>query len=242
MVKFDSRGIELFSTDPLISVIMYSRDRPEIFKEAAMSVAQTCSNVNQVEFINKFDDDDPNVHRYLEIVKEIHEQYGIHMKTVISDRLKGYWSIHTYLNDLSLMTRGKILWILGDDIMVRGDWYALLASTRNKFQDCIYVVHIPGVGAKPGKMISPALSREWIDALGFVSPHPAADRFLALIASRCGRLISDPAINSGIILSHNKKHQISRMLIDLSPATIKENIEYHAARLAPIIIRAIQGT
>lgn len=239
MAHFDSSGIELFSSAPLISVLMYSRDRPEVFREAAMSVAQTCSDISQVEIINKFDDDDINVHRYLEIVKEIHEQFGIHMKTVISNRLKGYWSIHTYLNDLSLMARGKMLWILGDDIIVQGDWCSLLASMRNKFQDCIYVVHIPGVGAKPGKMISPALSREWIDALGFVSPHPAADRFLALIAGRCGRLISDPAINAGIVLTHNQKSQISRMPIDLSPEKIKINIEYHAARLAPVIIRAI---
>lgn len=239
MVVFDSGGVELFSSDPLISILMYGRDRPEIFREAAMSVARTCSNVGQVEIINKFDDDDPNVHRYLEIASEIRQQFGIHVKTVVSNRLNGYWNIHTYINDLSLMTRGKILWILGDDIMVQGDWYSLLASTRNKFQDCIYVVHVPGAGAKQGKMIAPAVSREWIDVLGFVSPHPAADRFLALLASQCGRLISDPAINNGIVLSHNEDHQIPRMPINTHATSIKEIIGQHAARLAPIITSAI---
>lgn len=243
MVEFDRGGIELFSSpDPLISVLMYSRDRPEVFRESAMSVAQTCSDVSQVEIINKFDDNDPNVPRYLEIANEVHTQFGIHVKTVVSNRLKGYWSIHTYLNDLSLMARGKILWIIGDDIMVQGDWCLLLASTRNKFQDNIYVIHMPGaVGRRVGKIISPALSREWIDALGFVSPHPAADRFLALLASQCGRLFADPKISSGIVLSHNQKTQIPRMPIDLDANKIRLNIDCHVKRLVPVMAEAIRG-
>jgi len=240
MVRFDNLGIELFSTAPSISVLMYSRDRPETFRKAAMSLARTCSDISQVEIINKFDDDDPNVHRYLEIVNEVHAQFGVHIKTVISNRLKGYWSVHTYLNDLSLVARGKIVWILGDDIMVQGDWCPLLVSTRDKFQDCIYVVQIPGPGAKPGKMIAPALSREWINALGFISPHPAADRFLANLAARCGRLISDPEINKGIVLKHNQKTQIARMPINLNENKIKANIEHHVRHYTPVMTNAIQ--
>jgi hypothetical protein len=192
-----------------------------------------------VEFICKFDYDDPQVGRYLEIVRGVHA--SAHTKSVVSDRLNGYWSIHTYLNDLFAMTGGKILWILGDDIMADGDWFGLLKETRNVFADNIYVVNISGPPEKRSKMICPVVSREWVDALDMVSPHPAADRFLASLASRSGRLISRPAILKGISITHNKRLRIGRAPTNFHPKQIKANIEYHVNRLLPEITSKLKG-
>ena len=241
MAKFDAAGENLFSSSPLISLIMYSRERPAIFKQSIASMASSCSDSTQIEFICKFDYDDPRLPEYLDIAKWIHGGLRIHVKTVVSDRLYGYWSIHTYLNDLANLARGKILWILADDIMAAGDWLNLLKKTRQAFRDCIYVINIPGVVGRKTKMIAPAVSREWVDALGIVSSHPAADRLLYMVANKHGRLIVDKQIMNGIIITHNSKNRISRLPIDLPAHVIKDNLNAHADRLSAILAPKLKG-
>jgi len=241
MAVFDVSGKNLFSSSPLISLIMYSRDRPELFKQSVSSMVQSCSDVSQIEVICKFDYDDPQLPAYLDTAKWIHGYLRVHVKTVISDRLDGYWSIHTYLNDLATLARGKILWILGDDILASGDWLNLLGKTRQVFQDCIYVINTPGVAVRKTKMIAPAVSREWIDAVGIVSSHPAADRLLYMVANQHGRLIMDAQIMNEIIITHNPKNTISRLPINLSKPAIKDNLNAHANRLSAILSPKLKG-
>lgn len=241
MAAFDSLGTNLRSSSPAISLIMYGRDRPESFKQSALSLINSCSDRKNIEFICKFDYDDPTFSEYLDHARWIHGYCKVHIKTVISDRLDGYWSIHTYLNDLAPLSRGKILWILGDDMMISGDWFNLLNNTRNTFQDNIYVINTPGVAARKTKMIAPAVSREWIDAVGMVSSHPAADRLLYTVARNNGRLIMDSQIMNGICITHNNKNRIARLPIDLPAHVIKEHINIHASRLSAILVPKLKG-
>ncbi len=236
-IPFDVAGDQV-STKALISVLMLSRGRPEIFKECLDSLVATCSHPEMVEVVIKLDLDDPTLPQYFEVLSNI----PIHTKTVVYERLNGFYSIHVFHNDLSRIAKGVILWTFCDDMKIlSGDWVSALWGTRDRYKDNIYIIQMPGTVGKEGKMIIPALTKEWINALGFLSPHPNSDRFLDLVATRLGRKISENNIVRGDIKIQHNRHRVERLVIDRNEVFVKENITTLANKYTPVLQKMLMG-
>jgi len=104
---------------------------------------------------------------------------------------KRYSCLHFY-NDLASIASGDIIWQMPDDsAIVHGDWYKVLLNTRNTFSDNIYVISIPMDNGKGAKQIigAPAITKEWLNFFGCVSPMPNTDRWLHELPKNIGRRI-----------------------------------------------------
>lgn len=145
----------------------------------ALSIAnltETCSDKSKVEILVKIDIQS-DIEYYEDILKKYHFKHE-----VIYSPVTGYLNIGDFHNDLALRSKGEIIWMLTDDFFVKhGDWVAALHETRNVYPDNIYAVYVP-FHAPKWFSLAPALSREWVQCLGYFTYGFQADYWVAMIA------------------------------------------------------------
>lgn len=235
-VNLDLRGVHYKSSECLVSVIMHSRGRPNLFMKSIASLVKTCSNIDEVEIVMKLDSDDATAPEYLDILNKCPFSY----KILVYDRMEAYWSLYIFQNDLSRIANGDVLWLFNEDNqIVSGDWLHAFRESRNVFPDNIYVCHVPGhASKKAGKCVSPAYTREWFQVTGMVSPHVFSDRFLSVIAGQLGRFLYTPLIGS-IQFMHEEENKIPRPKLSSTKQSLMLNLNQRVKQYAPAFRDAI---
>ncbi len=180
-----------------ISLICSCRASVDKLKSTIESFANTCSNVDQVELVLKFDSD-----MNLESHKEVLLDCPFRFKMVVYPRFHGYWDQHMFANDLVKVARGDLIWHIGDDLRIlSGDWFKFFMSTRdNYFKDNIYVVN---VGERPRREKSnpfTLLTKEWISFFGVWAFSSNSDYYLNRVARGIGRYVEP---NFPIFMEHD---------------------------------------
>jgi len=132
-----------------------------LYKKAARSLLNSCSDMSRVEFLVKVDTvkDKKECELFL-------SSTGVSFK-VIYNKLSGYSMIEKYCQQMAAQASGDIFWGFGDDTTVTGDWVKVFLKTRNVYNDNIYVIN-----SRPWAHICfvPAMSREWYNSLGYFAP------------------------------------------------------------------------
>ena len=107
--------------------------------------------------------------------------------------LHGRYSCFHFYNDMAEISSGQIIWQMPDDSrIVHGDWYKVLMGTRDViWSDNLYVVSIPMDNGKAAKQIigAPAITKEWLNFFGNLSPMPNTDRWLHYLPKEIKRRV-----------------------------------------------------
>jgi len=122
----------------MISILTPTRNSPREFRSLITSLIRRCSNKSIVEVLIKIDDDTDD-RKYVESTMR---RSGFKYTILSTKRGKGYLDINKYLDELAKISKGSILWLIMDDIVVvRGDWVKCLMSTRDRISDNIYIAY-----------------------------------------------------------------------------------------------------
>ncbi len=236
-VNWDLRRIQSQSSKCLVSVIMHSRGRPDIFRTSITSLINTCSNPSEVEVVMKLDSDDSTIPEYMSVLNEGPFSY----KILVYDRMEAYWSLYIFQNDLSRIANGDIHWLFNEDNQILGgDWLSAFRESRNVFPDNVYVCNVPGNNSKVGKCVSPAYTREWFQVTGIVSPHVYSDRFLSSVAGAIGRFLCTPLIGS-IQFAHEEHNKIPRPQISSTKGALANVLRKRVGQYVPRFREAINN-
>lgn len=156
--------------DPLVSVLMPSRGRPEPLAESVGSLRDLAADPDRIEVLVAADDDDPPTARAAETIGA---------KVLVSPR-HGYAQLHRYVNALAREAAGTWLLLWNDDArMLTRHWDERVAQAE------------PGVlwprhNDSPMLNIFPIAHRRVVELLGHVSLSAHCDSYLQDIAHAVG--------------------------------------------------------
>ena len=196
-------------------------------KNNIQSLIKTCTNYDQSEILVKVDGED-DIDDYRKFLMDSPFRFRI----LCYPRYRGYFDYHTYINDLSKLAEGDMVWCMSDDMnILSGDWLNLLLATRGKFEDNIYVVCMREVPRRPTANPCPAVSREWIKYFGFFSAVSNIDTFVSRLAFLMGRYVFVPE-ETAIRIEHDGPHGYMKKERYSSLKQKKEYVEYLCQKLA----------
>lgn len=148
----------------LITVMIPTRGREAGLRATVDSFLMNASDPNTVQFIIKIDDDD----RTSAILR------GDNIKTIISPRLRGYESIHTFCNEMLYLADGEWIMLGNDDAtMVTKGWDDIL---RKEAPRCVLLN--PGNEEGNHAHIFPIVNRKICLELGHFALNAFTDRWL----------------------------------------------------------------
>lgn len=193
-----------------ISIIVPSA-KFETFNKLYLSLINGFSGSSNVELLVKIDDTSE-----IDLYYEICEQGKFKYKILMYPKYNSRSSLHIFYNDLGRISSGKIIWILTEDAIIRGNWDQELMNTRGKYKDNIYSVIIPFDNGRGINQIlpSPAITKEWVNLFGCITEFPNFDRWIHELSKGINRrviltedqiLISMPKGNRGLSKEDKKK-------------------------------------
>lgn len=165
----------------MISVIVPSRQRPELLKRSIGSLGE-----GDLEILVALDDDDPRLGDYAGIGT-----------SVIGPR-RGYGSLHHYYNDLARRARGEWLFLWNDDcIMQTADWIEIVRSYDRQM-----IVLNPNTNHDNWEIdmnVFPIFPRELVELIGHVSLCNHNDSWIEFVARDAGIMTQVP-----IMITHDR--------------------------------------
>lgn len=151
---------------PLVSVLIPSRGRSSLLKEAVDSLGD-------VEVLIAIDEDDPEKTAYYDT------DYG--NAQMIECPRYGYGYLDRYYNDLARKSTGKWLMLWNDDAEMRsGNWLDILAEVDTEQ---------PHIAIFGEEKCFPLINRVMYNVLGHFSQGPSNDTYLLGVADRSNGLL-----------------------------------------------------
>ena len=182
------------TNNPLLTVLLPSRNRFDLCKNTVDSFVDTCRDKSNLQIILKFDVDDlSSVSRINEIRKDVD------IKILISDRLRGYFSLHHFCNDMMKVSTGDWIIMVNDDSLM----------TTNGWDDVLQNVIPPQTGEFWGTSDTallnfyhmdkhtttyPVVRRCVCEKLGYFTLHPHNDAFLNEVYGELNAIVCVPDI------------------------------------------------
>lgn len=173
--------------DPLISVIIPSRGRPEGLLQSLKSLQRRASGRVRVEYLVKLDHDDWGSIAWLPELRDC--------KVLLSDKRAGYADLHYFVNDLARLARGKWVWLLNDDSEVLTDGWDEIIAGRDA--ESIWVLGCDD--GDPTCNLFPIVTKKMIEVLGHFSMSAHNDTYVEKISEALGRAVEVP-----IQVKHNR--------------------------------------
>lgn len=163
---------------PICSVLMPTRNRPELLQDSIDSFLQLAFHPQQVEIIVRVHDDDYGTLAWA-------GRRDRKVRVVIGDTEQGYGSLHKFMNCVAAMSDGDWLWPAGDDSrMLTAGWDRLLREhTLMPRETC--TVLLPTVTNFPGRRYL-VLSRGFYRALGHMGLTPHCDCYIDSLSHFAG--------------------------------------------------------
>lgn len=160
----------------MISVLMPTRSRSTLLREAIASYRDLSSALVNLEIIVAMDRDDEES---LACIKELKD-----IKVIVSDRY-GYTRLHEYYNNMARLATGDWLYLVGDDTMMCTQNWDVIIST---YDHNSFTAVVGTQSASPNPCFA-AVSRYAYNKLGFLSKHPTFDIFIERMFKRHGNFI-----------------------------------------------------
>lgn len=139
------------------SVLMPSRERPEMAKESIESLGE-----GDFEVLIYLDNNDPKLHKYKKLKSK-------KVRLFVRPRVT-YYKFHEMINELCKHAKGDWLMLWNDDAFMHGEWISYLDKyDHNK-------VNVMRWGGSPNNLnLFPAISRKTYEIQGFYSVSPHCD-------------------------------------------------------------------
>lgn len=175
------------ATNTVVTIALPSTNGSHRLEKSIASFVSTCSNLAGIEIIIKIDPQD-DAKDYMDVLKAT----GVKWKIIQYDKLGGYNDVHLFHYDMAKISTGQLIWTLGDDLSVVGDWYYYASLSRNIFKDNIYVCYFQEQRkinrAKFGASF-PLISREMYKKMGYIGINRHIERFYRDLSYRIKRQI-----------------------------------------------------
>jgi len=171
--------------DPLISVLLPTRGRPELLRESVGSLIETANKdyaSPRFEILYGFDQDDQASLAAFDQIA--YGQPGLLHRPKIFWERHGYAQLHEYVNTLSGMALGEWLLLWNDDaVMQTYGWDAEIARWPDRYVLDCWSNHEPRTCAFP------VVPRWWVQKLGHFSLNAHNDTWWQEIGERTRRLV-----------------------------------------------------
>jgi len=159
----------------LIGIMIPTRKRIQFLKECLDSFNTKTKDKSLVELLLKIDSDDLDTLKFAEAYKS-----KIEIKICVTDRKKGYGSLHEHYDSLAKISESEFLQVFNDDIeMLTQDWEQQIIPYSGKYN----VLAVKNERIKNGEKISifdgyngnPIIPRFFYEDYGTLSEHPMLD-------------------------------------------------------------------
>jgi len=211
----------------MITIHIASKHGPQ-FPKCIKSIIDSATS-NDFEIIVKVDSDQAAKNR-----ESILEKFNIPF-TVINNRVTGYENLHVMKNQMAKKAKGDLLFGLGDDCYVSGDWYGAFKRIQKQNPDNIFIIN---TRVNKSWAVCPVVSRGWYEALGYLAVSPSNDYFLKTTGDRCSRYLSLPP-DCDVKIAHD------RLVKQCLPKKVRQSAmrkaESASRGASKIIIRAIKN-
>jgi GT2 family glycosyltransferase len=190
------------------SVLLNSRERPEMLVSLIESLYRTCKEPNEIEVLIGGDMDD----RTLDAPSSVIPQ---HYNLVRFFRREREPNLHTYLNFLYGQSEGQYIFVLNDDcVMETPNWDSIIYNKMeyyaSSFPDRIMygkVIDNSTDRVNQDYAAFPIFSREAVEALGYVMPERfpmwGADVAIYRIYAAIGRIVDLTDVKINHVLHSN---------------------------------------
>jgi len=174
-----------------ISVLLATRDRPEMLEASIDSLMINVSDSENVEILLGIDDDDKKTLEFVqtdEFQNKMQDEYNVDVQAVLFERM-GYKNLHQYMNQLWGQANGEWLMLWNDDaIMETKDWDLEIG----KFDDEFALLKFNQTNHMHPYALFPVIPTDWCRLIGHFSLNSQNDAWLNLIAKPLGIIRNIP--------------------------------------------------
>lgn len=158
-----------------ISILLPTRGRAEMLERSVKSVVELADNPQNLQLMFGFDNNDAvGVAHFNEVVQPWLEQQKVSY-TALGFEPMGYIRLNEYVNELARRSDAQWLVFWNDDaVMETKGWDTEITKHNGEFKLLAFHTH----NDHPYS-IFPIVPREWLDLLGYLSPHQISDAWLS---------------------------------------------------------------
>lgn len=174
----------------IVSICIPSRNRPEQLVRCINSITDTVDNIEDIEILIRFDNDDYNTWSKMDMIPDMHNGKHLPLKITKGPRFGGYVDLWKLDNHLYSESRGEFQFHLNDDaIMTTKGWDTKLKEYSGHV--CIIrcgFLHqgsngIELAGDQVQENIFPIVHKDICDAMGCFGHNASHDKMYDLFCS-----------------------------------------------------------
>lgn len=161
-----------------ISVLLPTRGRTDALSRSVISLFNRVIDLDSVELMLGFDEDDNvGLEHFEKELKPWLDNKGVNYTAMVFPPL-GYGRLNEYVNALAKNTSADWFFFWNDDaVMETTGWDKEISKHTGEFK--LLAVH---THKDHPYSIFPIVPKEWLDVLGYLSPHPLTDAWLSQVA------------------------------------------------------------
>ena len=158
-----------------IAVVLPTRGRTDALERSVVSLVNRAVNLDKIQIIMGFDEDDTEgIEHFQENVQPLLEKRKVNFTAMVFEPL-GYTRLNEYVNAMALASDADWIMFWNDDaVMDSAGWDKVIASHTGEFK--LLAVH---THKDHPYSIFPIAPREWLDHMGYLSPHQISDAWLS---------------------------------------------------------------
>lgn len=158
-----------------IAILLPTRGRAESLERSIRSLVNQADDISRVQLMFGFDNDDEvGVKHFTDVVQPYLDKNKVEY-TAMSFEPMGYIRLNEYVNALAKASDARWLVFWNDDaIMHSKSWDTSIMNYDGQFKLLAFDTH-----KKHPYSIFPIVPREWLDLLGYLSPHQISDAWLS---------------------------------------------------------------
>jgi hypothetical protein len=158
-----------------IAVLLPTRGRTATLERSIMSLLNRAVDIDKVQLLLGFDDDDSvGIEYFQEHIEPKLIEKKINYDAQVFEPM-GYGRLNEYVNALGLASDADWLFFWNDDaLMDTAGWDRMISKHTGEFKCLSVYTH-----NEHPYSIFPIVPREWMDHLGYLSPHSLNDAWLS---------------------------------------------------------------
>lgn len=158
-----------------IAVLLPTRGRTDGLKRSLEDLVNLANNPEKIQIMLGFDNDDSVGLNYFETTVQPWLDTTKVEYTAMSFDPLGYIRLNEYVNTLARASDATWLIFWNDDAVMKSQgWDSTIVSYTGQFKLLAFDTH-----KKHPYSIFPIVPREWLDLLGYLSPHQISDAWLS---------------------------------------------------------------
>ena len=158
-----------------IAILLPTRGRTDALSRSVMSLINRALDVEKLQLMLGFDDDDTiGIEHFQNELEPWLIEKKVNYEAISFERM-GYTRLNEYVNALARESDADWLFFWNDDAMMdTAGWDRVIAKHTGEFKCLSVHTH----NDHPYS-IFPIVPREWLDLLGYLSPHQISDAWLS---------------------------------------------------------------